>query len=156
MKKALLVAVLTLFSVLLHASDEITWNEEQRQVIEAMNRLSETTAVDGTGADGYALLLANDFSRWTVGSKLVNDKKSWVEGIREWFDDGWRVQDRRSQIIDVVVENDLAFTRRMVDEKYMGPQEQESFSSAALAEVWVRSNSQWLLRMVNVHPSDRN
>ena len=85
--------ILSLFlSTAISAQD---WSKEQQQVINAIERLSASTAPDGGGADAYGEMLTDDFSRWTVGSSLINYKKEWLEGISEWFDDGWRVSDRQ-------------------------------------------------------------
>ena len=133
-------------------SSEESWTEEQRQVLAAIERLSASTAPGGAGPDAYAAVLADDFSRWTVGSELINGKQTWVEGLREWFDDGWRVSDRKVRNIEIRVEKDLAFVRRIVTETYLGPEQETSVSSAALAEVWVRREKGWLLYRADVHP----
>ena len=119
-----------------------------------MGRLSAATAPDGAGASEYGAVLAADFTRWTVGSSDISDKTSWVQGIQEWFEDGWRVSDRQTQHVEIVVRDDLAFTRRIVEETYLGPDGERSVSGAALAEVWVRGDHGWLLLRVDVHPLD--
>jgi len=129
-----------------------SWPSEQSQVLEAIERLSAATAPGGKGADAYAALLAEDFSRWTVGSMTTSNKNEWVEGMREWFDEGWRVSDRENQFLEILFRNDTAYVRRIVNETYAGPNDEQSESTAALAEVWVRSTSGWLLLHVNVHP----
>ena len=68
-------------------------NDEKTSLMAAIDQLSATTAPGGGGADAYGEMLADDFSRWTVGSTTTVTKSNWVEGIREWFDDGWRVSD---------------------------------------------------------------
>lgn len=130
------------------------WSPEQMQVLEAMEQLSAATAPGGAGADAYGEVLAEDFSRWTVGSTDTTSKNDWVEGVREWFDDGWRVSDREIQILEILMREDTAYIRRIVTETYAGPDEEQSVSTAALAEVWVRGQNGWLLLYVNVHPMD--
>ncbi len=129
-----------------------SWTPEQREVLAAMEELSDSTAPNGTGADAYGAVLAEGFSRWTIGSAVMNDKHDWVEGVREWFDEGWRVADRQTQHLEILIRGDLAFTRRMVEETYLGPAGEQSKSGAALAEVWVRSDLGWRLLRVDVHP----
>ncbi len=154
MKKTLLTVALLGAYTLAQASDLQVWNQDQQQVLEAMEQLSDTTAIGGAGADAYGALLADDFGRWTVGSNLVNDKTSWVDGVRGWFEDGWRVGDRDAVVIEIVIRGDYAFTRRTMSEAYIGPDKEKSNSSAALAEVWIRSGNRWQLLLVNVHPQD--
>ena len=124
------------------------------QVLEAMEQLSAATAPGGAGADAYGAVLAEEFSRWTIGSNKTSGKTDWVEGVREWFDDGWRVSDRKTQILEIRMRDDTAYIRRIVTESYTGPENEQSVSTAALAEVWVRGNDDWLLLFVNVHPMD--
>lgn len=130
------------------------WTKEQRQVIVAIERLSASTAPGGAGADEYGAVLAEEFSRWTVGSAVINDKQNWVEGLRQWFDDGWRVSDRDVQNLEILVRGDFAFTRRIVKETYAGPKGESSVSKAALVEIWVDGDNGWLLLRVNVHVMD--
>lgn len=128
------------------------WSSEQKQLIETMNLLSATTAPGGNGANKYASYLFDDFSRWTVGSSIINNKKKWTEGVREWFDDGWRVSERKQQNLEIRIMGDFAHTRRIVAETYLGPKGDSSESKAALAEIWIKENDTWLLYIVNVHP----
>lgn len=138
----------------IRASAQGSWTQEQREVIAAIDRLSAATAVGGGGADAYAAVLSDEFTRWTVGSTVVNEKRDWVAGLREWLDDGWRVADRQTEILEILVRGDYVFTRRIVEETYVGPENERTGSQAALAEVWVRGNGDWLLFRVNVHPLD--
>lgn len=126
------------------------WSEDQRAVLATMDRLSDTTAPDGLGTAAYAAILHEDFSRWTTGSSLINGKKKWVEGMGEWFGDGWRVVDRNQVVVDVTMARFLAFTRRIVEETYLGPDGETSTSKSALVETWVLENDVWYLLRVNV------
>ncbi|RLA26423.1 MAG: hypothetical protein DRQ63_08235 [Gammaproteobacteria bacterium] len=152
MTKVLSIGILTLLWTSLHA--EATWNAEQLQVLESINALSATTAPNGAGPDAYGDILDDEFSRWTIGSQVINRKQAWVDGLREWFDDGWRVSDRKTQYLEILVLGDSAYTRRIVEETYSGPGNEQSVSSAALAEVWVHRNEGWRLLLVTVHPFD--
>lgn len=151
MNKRLLVAT---FAVLLCSplslllADE-QWTKDQQLVLESIERLSATTALSGAGADEYAAILADDFSRWTTGSSLINGKGEWVEGVRSWFDAGWRVAGRKEKIIQINVIGDRALVRRIVEETYHGPDGDRTNSRAALAESWVRVEGAWLLSWVN-------
>ena len=130
-----------------------TWSPAQREVLEAMDRLSAATAPGGSGADAYAAVLADGFSRWTLGGEAVNDRTSWVASVRDWFDDGWRVADRTVEQVEIVIRGDLAFTRRVVTETFQGPDgERADPGTAALAEVWVRDGGTWRLWRVDARP----
>ena len=141
-------------TIITYGQDE--WNSQQIKVIETMNLLSGTTAPDGKGADSYASYLSNDFSRWTIGSSITNNKKKWVEGVREWFDDGWHVSDRKQQNLEIQIMGNYAHTRRIVTETYAAPKGDISISKAALAEIWIKENDKWLLYRVNVHPMEND
>ena len=132
------------------ASAEESWTTEQQQVLASIESLSATTAPDGSGADAYGAILANDFNRWTIGSNVINDKQSWVDGVRGWFDEGWRVSHREQSILEILVKDEFAFTRRIVEETYLGPDGESSVSKAALAETWVLGDGGWLLYLVSV------
>ena len=146
----IITVIFSLLSIITYGQDE--WNSEQKQIIETMNLLSETTTPDGKGADAYGSYLSDDFSRWTIGSPITNNKKKWVDGVKEWFDDGWRVSERKQQNLEILIMNGIAHTRRIVIETYLGPKGDTSESKAALAEIWIKKNNKWLLYRVNVHP----
>ncbi len=150
----LAVCCLTLLWAPSAGSAQESWSPAQQEVLAAIERLSASTAPGGAGADAYGAVLADDFSRWTIGSDLVNGKEDWVEGVREWFEDGWRVSDRDTRHLEIVVRDDHAFTRRVVEETYLGPEGERSTATAALAEVWVREDGEWRLLRVDVRPVD--
>jgi hypothetical protein len=134
------------------AAAQSEWSPKQQEVLNAIDALSASTAVDGGGADAYGRMLDDSFTRWTVGSNLINEKEAWVEGIRDWFDDGWRVSERDTELFDIRMSGAYAFTRRIVSETYLGPDGDESKSKAAVAEVWCSHNGMWLLLTANVDP----
>jgi hypothetical protein len=136
------------------AQSQDSWSPEQSHVLASMHRLSASTAPDGAGADEYGEVLAENFSRWTTGSEVINHKSEWVEGVRSWFNDGWRVVDRKETILEITISGGEAFTRRIVEETYLGPDEEQTISKAALAETWVRSDNEWLLLRVNADVLD--
>ncbi len=156
MKKLYLLLVFSLLYLLPYSrlQSEELWSPEQSEIIESMQRLSSTTAPDGAGADAYGQVLAEDFSRWTTGSVVINQKEEWVEGVRGWFDDGWRVIDRNQTVLEITIKKDNAFTRRIVEETYRGPNDEISTSKAGLAETWIRIDSYWLLSRVNADVLD--
>ncbi len=86
----------------------------------------------------------------------MNDKATWVDGVRGWFDEGWRVADRTVDNVDIEIMGDLAFTRRLVQESYVGPDGSKTASRSAVAEVWTRASdgTGWKLLRVDVHPLD--
>ena len=134
-------------------ADPGNWSAGQREILDAIARLSAATAPGGGGADDYAAMLTEDFSRWTIGSDVLTGKQEWVDGIRAWYDDGWRVSDRQAEVLEITVEGPAAFTRRIVSETYTGPDGETSPPArAALAEVWRRDGEGWKLQRVTVHP----
>lgn len=154
MKRTLSIGVLLLLWMSMPIAAASTWEAGQLQVLEAISRLSATTAPGGAGPDAYGAILDDEFGRWTIGSEVINGKQAWVQGLREWFDDGWRVSDRKVQNLEILVRGDFAYTRRIVEETYLGPAGEQSVSAAALAEVWVRREKGWLLQLVTVHVLD--
>jgi ketosteroid isomerase-like protein len=128
------------------------WSPGQREILDAIARLSAATAPGGGGADDYAAMLTDDFSRWTIGSGVVVGKREWVDGVRGWFADGWRVTDRQADVLEIAVEGSTAHSRRIVSEIYTGPDGEVSPPArAALAEVWRREGEGWRLQRVTVH-----
>lgn len=152
--RSTIIVLFSFFSITLFGQEN--WNNEQKQLIETMNLLSETTAPGGEGADSYGNYLSDDFSRWTIGSSNTSNKEKWVEGIREWFADGWRVSNRKQQILEILILNESAHIRRIVTETYLGPKGDTSTSKAALAEIWTKKNGLWLLYVVNVQTIPNN
>ncbi len=126
---------------------------ERQEILDAIAQLSAATAADGGGADAYGAMLTSGFSRWTIGSDAVEGRETWLAGIRDWFEQGWRVVDRQGRVIDLLVEDDRAFARRIVTETYAAPDGDRSPpATAALDEAWRRIDGQWLLHRVTVHP----
>jgi opacity protein-like surface antigen len=149
-------AVLVAAGAAVPAVAQETRNAEQQQILAAIEQLSAATAPEGGGADAYAAILADDFSRWTLGGES-HDRTSWVEGVRGWFDDGWRVAERRTEHLEIEVRGTLAFTRRIVTEQFRGPDgELADPGTAALAEVWVRGDHGWQLWRVDARPLARD
>ncbi|MDX1627854.1 MAG: DUF4440 domain-containing protein [Fulvivirga sp.] len=149
--------LLTLIGLLLMSSTPYSyaqnhWTPEQLELLQTISQFSETTSPEGRGADAYAAFLTEDFTRWTIGNDKINNKMTWVDGVREWFDDGWRVSERESTNLHILIKDNFAFTRRIVTETYLGPDGDTSKAKAALAEVWIKKQSQWKLFSVNVHP----
>lgn len=153
MKNKLIFSIL-IFSISLASIAQDKWTSSQKEVLSAMQGLSETTAPDGMGAEAYGTFLTEDFSRWTIGSKETTNKENWVAGVVEWFEDDWRVTERQQQEFEILIYNDWAHTRRIVTETYLGPDGDTSVSKAALAEIWVKRDGRWLLFRVNVHPME--
>lgn len=131
-----------------------SWTEEQRGVLASIEQLSAATSPGGSGAEAYTAVLSDQFSRWTSGSSTISGKREWVEALTEWFDDGWRVTDRDQKVLEISVVGEFAFTRRIVEETYLGPGGETSVSRAALAETWNRVNGAWLLYRANVDVLD--
>jgi ketosteroid isomerase-like protein len=132
------------------------WSPRQGEILRAIDKLSASTTAGGGGADDYAAMLTDDFTRWTIGSETVEGKEGWVDRVREWFDQGWRVSDRRADVLEISVEGVAAYSRRIVAETYVGPDgESMPASTAALAEVWRLDGEGWRLQRVTVHPMEK-
>ena len=128
------------------------WSPRQREILDAIAKLSASTAPGGGGADDYAAMLTEDFSRWTIGRNVVTSKQDWVDGIRTWYEDGWRVSDRQAEVLEITVEGATAYSRRIVTETYTAADgETTAPTRAALAEVWSRGGEGWRLRRVTAH-----
>ena len=125
---------------------------EEQQIIDAIERLSAATAPGGGGPDAYAEVLASDFTRWTMGEGEIQDRDAWVDGMRGWWEDGWRVTARETDYLEIAVLGEFATMRRIVTESYRGPEDEESRSRTALAETWVRRAGEWRLLRVNARP----
>lgn len=157
MKSNLLLIPLTLVvlssSSPAHGDASGEWSPAQREILDAIARLSASTAPGGDGPDAYGAVLTDDFTRWTIGSQEMSTRDEWVDGVREWFVDGWRVADRESEILEITIEGPFAFSSRIVTETYVGPDgDRPPPASAALAEVWKRDDAGWRLHRVAVHP----
>ena len=98
---ALTLIFVILVSALSNAQNK--WTLAQKEVIQTMNGISETTAPNGKGAYAYGSFLSDDFSRWTIGSTKISAKDNWIQGINEWFKDGWRVSERKQQILEITI-----------------------------------------------------
>jgi hypothetical protein len=147
---SLLILLLLLLPACAQVASKSVEESARVEVLATMDRLSAATAPGGTGVDAYAAILANGFSRWTIGSKKLIHKQEWIDGMRGWYDDGWRVSDRKQQLAEIYLAGEMAFTRRVVEETYLGPNGDRSTSKAGLAETWVHSDAGWLLWRVNI------
>jgi ketosteroid isomerase-like protein len=128
-------------------------SEAHRGILAAIAQLSEATSPGGGGADAYGEILAEDFNRWTLSHEQVQGRQAYIDGIRQWLDEGWRVASRESQIIDSTVVGDTAYTHRIVTETFNGPKgEQSGPATFALEETWVRIEGRWLLHRATVYP----
>lgn len=145
----MLVSVLCLLTISLAANAENTSDAVPTELREAMSDFSSSTLVGGKGPEVYAMYLAEDYSRWTLGNDTVIAKTQWVAGVRGWYDDGWRVMERKREDMEFTLLEDLAFARSIVQETYVGPEGDETVSTAALAEVWVKRDGRWLLFRVD-------
>lgn len=150
MKKCLIAAVLLVCCHMTSAQQ--AWNAKQQQVIAAMESLSKANTLGSQDIQRYASMLDDRFSRWTIGSRVVNDKAGWVQGIQTWIDRGWAMAASTQQIIEIQLLGDTAITRRIVSEAYIGPDKASMITTSALAEVWIKQQDQWRLVSMTVHP----
>ncbi|MBT8218797.1 MAG: hypothetical protein KJP00_03180 [Bacteroidia bacterium] len=146
----LLSTVLIVFTVF-QLSGQPEFDQQQQAILDVITALSTTTAKEGGGADAYGLILHDDYSRWTLGGEQMSGKQAWIDGIREWFDGGWSVSDRDQEIIEITVNAEIAFVRRIVSETFVSPHGNKGQpSKAALAEIWKKVEDQWLLYRVDI------
>jgi len=153
LKKILLLLFVMISEMLISQNN---WTPAQQEIIDTMEGFSETTAPQGKGGDAYGTFLTETFSRWTLGSDKINRKAEWIESVKSWFDIGWRVTHRSSEYVEILVEKNTAFIRRVVTETYLGPEGDTSTSTAALTEIWKKTIDDWQLDRVDVIPLDSN
>ncbi len=117
-----------------------------------MQALSESMHKDGGGQQAYAAILSPDFSRWTVGSDLINNRTNWLQGISDWFKSGWRVSHSENDVLELLVKDNQARVRRVVTETFVGPAGEQEIYQTSVVELWVKQQKQWLLQQANVAP----
>jgi hypothetical protein len=125
---------------------------EKEQLKSRMYQLSNTMKKGGSGGQGYAELLMPNFTRWTVGSEIINNKSKWVKGINDWFDSGWRVSESHNDILEIRIFTNLAFTRRIVTETYLGPNNEKNIYRTGVVETWLKEQGNWFLLNASVTP----
>jgi len=146
----LLVFSFSFTSSILYSQDDT--KTKKTELLKAMEEFSATTSINGKGAESYGSFLSNEFSRWTLGDSTMTNKKEIVVSVHGWFQEGWRVIDRKFENIEILVKDNYAFTRRIAHETYEGPSGDNSFSTASLTEIWQKKDGKWLLLRVNVDP----
>ncbi len=108
---------------------------------------------NGNGGNGYALILAPEYTRWTIESETINDRETWLQGIHDWFDSGWRIADSKNNIVEIAVHGEFAFVRRIATETYAGPNGEDQIFQSGVVEVWTKKNDKWLLLQASISPS---
>ena len=152
MKKTLCL-VLTLLSMLAAQDSKIDQVAAEAALELRMAQLSQALDVEGAGGAAYGEVLAEDYTRWTVGKGKINAKTPWVKGIADWFDSGWRVVESTNQILEVTLTKEHAHVRRIVTEAYAGPDGEDESYRTGVVEQWVRKEGQWYLRRASVSPT---
>ena len=132
-----------------------SWGQEKTAkdydgVIKAMEGLSAATAPGGGGVEAYGAILAEDFTRWTIGEEKLYTKEEWLKGLKSWFDHSMSVVDRKMEYMEMDLQGDVAFTRRIVTETQADEFDKESSYKSALSEVWVKRKGAWLLLRADV------
>ncbi len=132
-----------------------SWGQEKTAkdyegVIKAMEGLSAATASKGGGVEAYGAILAEDFTRWTIGEEKLYTKEDWLKGLKSWFDHSMRVVNRKMDYIEMDLQGDFAFTRRIVTEIHADELDKRSTYKSALSEVWVKRKGTWLLLRADV------
>ncbi len=123
---------------------------EEKAIITQMNALSASMYSDGSGVKGYAVILSPDYTRWTSGNEMINDRVTWLKGINDWFDSGWRIVESKNNILEIKVQSDFAFVRRIATETYAGPNDENQIFQSGVAEVWNKKNNKWLLLQASI------
>ncbi len=146
------IAFVLSFIVLKGAYAQPDWNTDQLALIDRMKELSASMRVDGGGGEAYGGILADGFTRWTVGSTTINEREGWIDGIAEWFDAGWRVIDGSLEVLEIDIHGNIATTRRVVRESFKSPEGDITTYESGVVEVWEKSKDggQWLLRRASV------
>lgn len=128
------------------------FDSEQKAIISQMKALSSSMYKGGKGGNAYAAILAPDYTRWTSGSDLINDRANWLKGINDWFDSGWRIADSQNNILEIKIQGNLAFVRRVATETYSGPKGESQVFQSGVVEVWTKKNNTWLLLQASISP----
>ncbi len=150
MKKILL----TVFGFLLSSGitfSQIELSPEEQEVVQKTEELSELLK-NGDELDRYSEMLDDRYSRWVIGELTVSKKDEWLEQLNEWFNDGWKIASRERQLVEVEIEEQFGYIRRIVEENYIGPDELPSSSISALDEIWTNDEGEWKLYRVTVLP----
>jgi len=149
--KILLSTLFFLISSSAQASNQEFRSEEQA-IVSQMTALSASMKKNGSGGNGYALILAPEYARWTIGSETINDRETWLQGIHDWFNGGWRIADSKNNILEITVHGEFAFVRRIATETYAGPNGEDQIFQSGVVEVWTKKNDQWLLLQASISP----
>ena len=128
------------------------FGQEESAIIDQMNALSASMKRDGSGGKAYAAILSPDYSRWTLGSTLINDRATWLKGINDWFNSGWRIAESENNIIEIKVYGDYAFVRRVATETYAGPNGENQVFQSGVVEIWNKKDKIWLLLQASISP----
>ena len=141
-----------LFTSSIQAVTDIS-KDVEKQIKSRMLELSKTMTKGGSGGKGYAQILMPNYTRWTVGSEIINNKSNWLKGINDWFDSGWRVSESKNVILEIRIIKDLVFTRRIVTETYVGPKNEKNIYKTGVIETWIKQNDNWFLLNASVTPT---
>ena len=150
--KIFLSMLLFLVSLAAQASNQ-EFSSEEQAIVSQMTALSASMQKNGSGGDGYALILAPKYTRWTIGSETINDRETWLQGIHDWFNGSWRIADSKNNILEITVHGEFAFVRRIATETYAGPNGEDQIFQSGVVEVWIKKNDQWLLIQASISPS---
>jgi hypothetical protein len=148
------IALSTLFFLISYASQASgqDFSSEEQAIVAQMSALSASMQENGSGGSGYALILAPEYTRWTTGSETISDRETWLRGIHDWFNGGWRVADSKNNILEITVHGEFAFVRRIATETYAGPNGEDQIFQSGVVEVWVKKDDQWLLLQASISP----
>ena len=148
------IALSTLFFLISYASQASgqDFSSEEQAIVAQMSALSASMQENGSGGGGYALILAPEYTRWTTGSETISDRETWLQGIHDWFNGGWRVADSKNNILEITVQGEFAFVRRIATETYAGPNGEDQIFRSGVVEVWTKKNDKWLLLQASITP----
>ena len=55
---------------------------DEQAINNAISKLSAATEPNGEGADAYDAILAEEFTRWTIGEEELYTKEDWIKGMK--------------------------------------------------------------------------
>jgi hypothetical protein len=126
---------------------------DQEQVLAASQALSATTQVGGDGPSAYAALLHPRFTRWYVGTDVM-DRNALVAAIEQWWLSGARVASGERDVVHLFLHGDQALLRLDLSEEFVDKDGNPAGSFAGhVAQTWARSGDEWLLIAADIAPA---
>lgn len=126
---------------------------DEAAILAASESLSMTTLEGGDGPEAYAALLHPRFTRWYVGTDVM-DRKALVAAIEQWWLSGARVASGEREVVHLLLQGDQALLRLDLSEEFVdGDGNPAGAFAGHVAQTWARSGDQWLLLAADIAPA---